>query len=99
MFKFIDDSITWIESLIVYDKGGQVKKNLKCFKGLKMVLKALRPITEEVCNEHGFKYMLTGRLNQDHLESTFSEVRRGCGRNDNPSPKRFFSSFREIGFH
>ncbi|CAL1682573.1 unnamed protein product [Lasius platythorax] len=46
--------------------------------------------------EKGLEYLLTYKLNQDHLETFFSAIRSRGGFNNNPSAKHFESSYKRL---
>ncbi|EZA47390.1 THAP domain-containing protein [Ooceraea biroi] len=46
--------------------------------------------------EKGLKYLLTYKINQDHLETVFSALRSRAGFNDNPNAKQFESSYKRL---
>lgn len=46
-----------------------------------------------------FRYLLTYKLSQDHLELFFSSVRSKGGFNNNPSPKQFAAIFKRLLIH
>lgn len=47
-------------------------------------------------NVHGFKFVLTNRLNQDALENSFSVIRGRGGFRDNPNPFAFGATYRQV---
>lgn len=50
----------------------------------------------EVLKDKGLEYLLTYKLNQDHLETFFSAVRSRGGFNNNPSAKHFEGSYKRL---
>lgn len=46
--------------------------------------------------EKGLEYLLTYKLNQDHLETFFSAIRSRGGFNNNPSAKHFEASYKRL---
>lgn len=51
-----------------------------------MQIQSLKALYKELKETHNIKYILTNRLNQDALESTFSVLREKGGLYDHPSP-------------
>lgn len=49
-----------------------------------------------VLKEKGISYLLTYKLNQDHLEIFFSALRSKGGFNDNPDARQFQSSYKKL---
>jgi len=49
-----------------------------------------------ILKEKGLTYLLTYKLNQDHLETFFSALRSRGGFNDNPSAKQFETSYKRL---
>ncbi|KYN22412.1 THAP domain-containing protein 9, partial [Trachymyrmex cornetzi] len=49
-----------------------------------------------ILKEKGLTYLLTYKLNQDHLETFFGALRSRGGFNDNPSSKQFETSYKRL---
>lgn len=50
----------------------------------------------DILKEKGLKYLLTYKINQDHLETFFSALRSRGGFNNNPNAKQFESSYKRL---
>ena len=63
--------------------------------------KSILPIAEELLfrSDNSYKYLLTYKLSQDHLEMFFSCVRARVGFNINPNALQFKHAFRNMLFH
>jgi len=62
------------------------KSNLQLFqKALLMNISGTQKLLN-ILQEHGLKYLLTSKVNQDALENLFSQLRTRGGLNDHPSP-------------
>jgi len=62
------------------------KSNLQLFqKALLMNINGTRKLLN-IVKEHGLKYLLTSKSNQDALENLFGQLRTRGGLNDHPSP-------------
>jgi len=62
------------------------KNNIQLFqKALLMHINGTRQLLN-ILKEHGLKYLLTSKINQDALENLFGQVRSRGGLNDHPSP-------------
>jgi hypothetical protein len=56
-----------------------------CCIGFAADCTSLKLMAKELLTEHYINYLLTYKLSQDHLETFFSAVRSGGGRNNNPN--------------
>ena len=45
---------------------------------------------------HGFKFLLTSRLDQDRVENMFPVIRGKGGNRDHPDPQQFRAAFRQV---
>lgn len=64
-----------------------------CFDGMSWTINAIIMLYNEQ-KDIGFTYILTGRLNLDVIENTFSIFRQRGGYNQNPTTRIFRSTFR-----
>ena len=71
-------------------------KSLPCLEGWQMSINALMQLWHELHAIHGYKFMLTSRLNQDCIENMFSIIRGKGGNRDNPDPQQFRAAFRQV---
>lgn len=68
------------------------------FLGLTIALENLIPLYQTL-KPYGLRYLLTYKLNQDHLETWFSAVRSKGGFNNNPNCEQFKSIFKKLLIH
>jgi hypothetical protein len=71
------------------------KCGVPCINGFQVTITAVTMLFEHL-HVHGFKFLLTNRLNQDCLENHFSIIRGRGGFRDNPDPYFFRTSFRQV---
>jgi len=58
-------------------------------KGMLMHITSMRQLYLDLNKEHGVEYIIPSRLNQDHLENLFSQLRGLGGFNSNPTALEF----------
>ena len=63
-----------------------------------VTIKAILLIWDHLQQNHGFKYLLTRRLNTDPIENFFGSIRQQGGNSDNPTPIQFTRAFRKLFF-
>lgn len=98
-FKYIDESIDYMEKLKLSPTGKSIlKTNSKVpFLGFSICLKKFRNFYMEYVERAAvIPYVLTFRFSQDHLELLFACIRQMFGCNDNPSAKQFESAWRRL---
>lgn len=66
------------------------------FVGFLCTLKSTIEIAKSLLVKQNYRYFLTHRLSQDHLETFFSRVRRRHGWNNNPTPLQFKWALRAL---
>ena len=88
---FLEDKLKWISNIKLTNG-----KTVPCLEGWILSIKSLTAFWKDVTNNHGFKFLLTNRLNQDCLENLFSIIRGKGGNRDNPTPQQFRAAFRQI---
>ena len=84
--EFLRNALEWLQSISL-PPTSRVRK-LPCLTGWKMGIRALL-LWDDLHTEHGVKFLLTNRLNQDCLENLFSTIRGKGGHGDNPSAQQF----------
>ena len=88
---FLTNSQAWLSTI----KSVNGRK-LPCLEGWKMAINCLLQLWDHLHQEHGLKFLLTNRLNQDCIENLFS-VLRGKGENDDhPDARQFRAAFRQV---
>jgi len=81
-----------LEKMDVKNKKSKITRHL-CFDGMCLTINAIIMLYNEQ-KEIGFNYILTGRLNSDVIENTFSVFRQRGGYNRNPTARIFRTTFR-----
>jgi len=69
------------------------------FFGLILCMKSVSEICKLLFSDNNFKYLMTYKLSQDHLETFFSAVRSRGGFNNNPTAKQFITSYKRLLVH
>lgn len=93
--QFLEKAISTFETLVKMDVKNKKSINSRplCFDGMCWTLKSIIMLYNEQ-KEIGFTYILTGRLNSDVIENTFSVFRQRGGYNRNPTARVFRTTFR-----
>ncbi|KAK3931425.1 Transposable element P transposase [Frankliniella fusca] len=69
------------------------------FLGLYVTIRATLELVQYLCNEVGYKFLMTRRLNQDALEHFFREIRTSCGSGSHPDPLLFIQLYRLLSLY
>lgn len=94
--KFISEAIQYIKSLKDTNQKPLVRGRRKTgFIGFIATLQSLQAIAADLLSK-GYKYVLTYRLSQDHLETLFSRIRGRGGWNNNPNVLQFKYALRAL---
>jgi len=96
--SYLEQAINFIKELQVFDGNKEVTGRIKCLKGWLITIKAVLLIWNLLHQNHGFKFLLTRRLNTDPLENFFGSIRQQGGNSDNPTPIQFTHAFRKLFF-
>ena len=85
----------YLKHMLQYMKAVQCKsgRQLPCLQGWQISIKALLMLWEALSIQHGFKFLLTNRLNQDCIENLFSLIRAKGAQRDNPDAGQFRAAF------
>lgn len=67
-----------------------------CFSGLVQFLNVLKCLCKDLVYDGPFKFILSGRINQDCIENLFSQVRSKGGHRFNPSAREFRYAYRNL---
>lgn len=83
------------------DKSGQLlchSRRKTFILGFATAVKSVFSVAKELfsCIEQPFKYILTYKFSQDHLEMLFARIRRRFGCNNNPNVKQFVCAMKQI---
>jgi len=92
------EKINYLFTLKTTDNKEIVKTGRKTFIcGFASAVKSILHIAENIFdNRLWYKYILTYRFSQDHLELLFSKIRSRHGHNNNPNVLRFKYAWRQI---
>ncbi|KAK3926389.1 Transposable element P transposase [Frankliniella fusca] len=69
------------------------------FLGLYVTIRATLELVKYLCNEIGFQFLMTRRLNQDALEHFFGDIRTACGSGSHPDPLIFIQLYRLLSLY
>lgn len=83
--EFLENTLKWFETI----KSLGEKDTLPCLEGWKLSIQSLLGLWDDLSKNHGVKYLLTNRLNQDCAENLFSQIRGNHGRVDRPTAAQF----------
>jgi hypothetical protein len=82
-FELLDEAVDWIKSWKF--RHVNTKKeitSLPFHQGLLQTIRAIRQVSHQLLTEHGFRFVLTSRFNQDIVENWFSCIRQKGLNND-----------------
>ena len=85
-----------MEQLISATRVGNHRALIPFQKGILMSIKSLRSLFPELAARYDVSYLLTHRINQDCLESFFSQVRGASGYLRHPSPLDVIHNIRKL---
>jgi len=88
---FLQDTKDWLGTVSA-TKG----RKLPCLEGWTMAINCLTQLWTDLHTQHGYKFLLTNRLNQDCVENLFSVIRGKGRQRDNPDPLQFRTAFRQV---
>lgn len=88
---FFKETLDWLDG--VRPKG---KRQLPCLTGWKMAIRSVQMLWADLRDHHGFRFLLTSRLNQDCLENFFSRVRCNNSHVDSPSAGQLRLTIRRL---
>jgi len=69
------------------------------FVGMIMSLKNAVEMFNDLRSKEKLNYLLTYKISQDHIETTFSAIRSRLGYNNNPTCKQFQAAYKRILVH
>jgi len=64
--------------------------------GLATAVKSIFSMADEFFSTTDYKYMLTYKFSQDHLEIFFSKIRQRFGNNNNPNALELQTALKQI---
>lgn len=97
---FIEKFITYIKGLEFSDGKKIINSNKNTgFVGMIMSLKNAVEMFNDLRSKEKLNYLLTYKISQDHIETTFSAIRSRLGYNNNPTCKQFQAAYKRILVH
>ena len=91
--SYLQQAINFIKELHVSEGNKEVTGRIKCLKGWLITIKAVLLIWNLLQQNHGFKFLLTRRLNTDPFENFFGSIRQQGGNSDNPYSYPIYTCF------
>lgn len=97
----LEECQQYIKSLSLVEKRQIIHSKLKTgFLGFLINIKSLQHMYKFLCTDTDLLvYLPTYKINQDHLELIFSNIRACGGYNNNPPAKQFKSAFKKLIIH
>ena len=92
------DHADYLKHMLQYMKAVQCKsgRQLPCLQVWQISINALLMLWEALSIQHGFKFLLTNRLNQDCIENLFSLIRAKGAQRDNPDAGQFRAALQQV---
>ncbi|KAH7953313.1 hypothetical protein HPB49_007028 [Dermacentor silvarum] len=90
--------LAYVTEWEVLTKGTRGFMSQSTATGLRVTIKSTLLPLEYLTVKMGYQYLMTSRLNQDPLESTFGIVRQCSGNNDHPTPQLFLDTMSCLSF-
>nr|CAI5838984.1 unnamed protein product [Callosobruchus analis] len=69
------------------------------FLGFLICINSLKQCCLKFVDKNKFKYILTNKFSQDHLEQFFGAIRAKGGFNNNPSARHFEAAYKRLLIH
>lgn len=102
-FKVLQLSLKWLNCWENYFRNGKIKGSefltSNTADGLRVSIQSTIDICETLTTTYNFKYILTGRINQDSLEKFFGIIRQAAGANDHPSTPTFLQLYKLLSIY
>jgi len=92
-----DDAVAYLSKLKDVNGFPILRHRRKTFViGFILASRSMNVLASELLTDHGFRYVLTYKMSQDHLELLFACIRGKNGFNNNPDVIQLKSSLRKI---
>uniref|UniRef100_A0A2S2NJ01 Transposable element P transposase n=1 Tax=Schizaphis graminum TaxID=13262 RepID=A0A2S2NJ01_SCHGA len=92
-WKNIRSSIKWLDDWEMALKEGEITEEEflppNTSQGLRITMSSMLDMSLYLIDKFDFKYILSGRINQDNLEKFFGTIRAAGGQNDHPAMPNF----------
>ncbi|KAL4089734.1 hypothetical protein QTP88_024706 [Uroleucon formosanum] len=103
----INQFIDFMNSFIQYIKGLKFQNDVKviksnkktCFVGMILSLQNAIQMFQDLRSKGYINYLLTYKISQDYIETTFSAIRSRLGYNNNPTCQQFKAAYKRILVH
>ncbi|KAH7966120.1 hypothetical protein HPB49_013897 [Dermacentor silvarum] len=96
----IENSLNWLDDWERDVRSAAISQDTfltqSTAEGLRVTMLSMLEISEYLLNQCGFKYVLTGKLNQDPLERFFGKARQAGCENDHPDMLTFLQVYRML---
>ncbi|KAL5239381.1 hypothetical protein ACI65C_006791 [Semiaphis heraclei] len=97
------NSLKWLDSWESKILSGEITEKLFLTKstteGLRVTLNSTIAMTNYLVEKFEFKYILTGKINQDALERFFGTVQMASGANDHPATPTFLQVYKLLSIY
>ncbi|XP_043283154.1 uncharacterized protein [Venturia canescens] len=102
-FKVLQDTLQWLNDWQSDVLAGKLSSDefltQDTSTGLRLSLTSTMDMCVYLINKFDFKYLLTGKVNQDDLEKFFSTIRQAAGCNDHPNCPTFLQLYKLLSIY
>ncbi|KAL4091679.1 hypothetical protein QTP88_026332 [Uroleucon formosanum] len=102
-FKIMEDAEIWLNNWETNVKKTKLSQNefltSSTAKGLCVTIRSSIELSKYLLYNRGFSYVLTGKMNQDPLETFFGIIRQAAGPNDHPTGPTFLHLYRILSIY
>ncbi|XP_072145361.1 uncharacterized protein [Dermacentor andersoni] len=102
-FKVLERASDWLDEWEEEVTKGEIPQDLflsrSTAEGLRVTLKSARELSIFLLKKCDFRYVLTGKLNQDPLECFFGVIRQAGGQNEHPTFPTFLQLYRMLSLY
>ncbi|RLU26632.1 hypothetical protein DMN91_000428 [Ooceraea biroi] len=102
-FKILQDSLQWLNEWESAKEKGDITADeyltTQTSEALRMSLHSTIDLCRYLIEKFDFKYLLTGKVNQDNLEKFFGTIRQAAGSNDHPSCPTFLQLYKVLSIY
>ncbi|KMQ85335.1 hypothetical protein RF55_16184 [Lasius niger] len=102
-FKVLQSSLEWLNCWENYFRNGKMKGSefltSNTAEDLRVTIQSTIDICETLTTTYNFKYILTGRINQDSLEKFFGIIRQAAGANNHPPTPTFLQLYKLLSIY
>ncbi|XP_036146648.1 uncharacterized protein LOC118646884 [Monomorium pharaonis] len=102
-FKILEDTLRWLDewelAVSKTDITAEEFLTVETSKGLRISLRSTMDLCKYLIDKFNFKYLLTGKVNQDNLEKFFGTIRQCAGCNDHPNCPTFLQLYKLLSVY